>query len=191
MKKMTLTLGLLSLLALNAAAQDEPAPGDRIEVTFPSGGSVMGTVVAPAKGAPAASVTLDLSSEYPGLRGTLTVPKRDLRSVRKLRILKDARPCDLTSPPQVQEPVKPAPPPPAVATPEPSKPVPPPDEKAAEELRKASELFSKFPPPDWSPERYNMIRVKQFRGQLPTPMEREFAQGYELWVKGRDAANKK
>ena len=44
---------------------------------------------------------------------------------------------------------------------------------------------------DWSPERYNMIRVKQYRGQLPTPMEREFAQAFDLWVKGRDAANQK
>ena len=191
MKNTLLALSFLSVLSLRAAAQDAPAPGERIEITFPSGGSVMGTVIAPPKGAPAASVTLDLSSEYPGLRGTITVPKQDIQSVRKLRILKEARMCDLTNPPQVQEPVKPAPPPPAVATPEPPKPAPAPDEKAAEELRKAREMFAKFPPPDWSPERYNMIRLKQFRGQVPTPTEREFAQGYELWVKGRDAGGKK
>jgi hypothetical protein len=190
MKNLTLALGLLSVLAAGVAAQDA-APGDRIEITFPNGGSVMGTVIAPPKGAPAASVTLDLASEYPGLRGTITVPNRDIQSVRKLRILKEARMCDLTNPPIVQEPVKPAAPPPVVATPEPPKPVSPPDDKAAEELRKAREMYARFPSPDWSPERYTMIRVKQYRGQLPTPMEREFAQGFELWVKGRDAAGKK
>src|SRR5262245_44420989 len=78
MKHLTLTLAILTLLSLNAAAQDGPAPGDRVEITFASGGSVMGTVVAPPKGAPTGSLTLDLSSEYAGLQGTLTAPKHDI-----------------------------------------------------------------------------------------------------------------
>jgi len=194
---MMLTLGLLSVLVGSAAAQDappgDPAPGDRIEITFASGGTVIGILVAPARHAPPASWTLDLASEFPGLVGTLTVPKHDIQKIRKLRIVQQPRVCDLGLNFRTPDPVQRKPATAAVA-PDPAPSQPPADDaarKTDEEMRKAREMYARFPSPDWSPERYNMIRVKQYRGQLPTPMEREFAQAFDLWVKGRDAANQK
>jgi len=185
------TLGLLAILAGGAAAQDDPAPGDRIEVTFPSGGTIIGKLVAAPQGAPAGSLTLDVTSEYPGIHGTLTVPKPDIVNVRKLRAVvvpkHDPGASDIVPPK-----TRPVPATPAVDVPETPKPAPAdPKAQAEEELKKALEMYAKFPEPDWGPERRNAIKLKQYRGQLPTPLEREFLAGYDLWEKGREAAKKK
>jgi hypothetical protein len=215
MKKMMLTLALAPLLALNAAAQDtrwgDLALGDRVEITFQSGGTIMGSLVAPlpAGKEPAATsvnyaresaLILDVTWEYPGLNGTLSVPKKEIRSVRKLRVL-DAETIKKLEDvkkqlaaenakavaPKSPEPAAPKDP---LATPKPEAPADDAAKKAAEELQKAREFYAKYPAPDWSPERRNAIRLKMFRGQAPTPAEREFEAGFSLWEKGRAAVEK-
>jgi hypothetical protein len=211
---MPLAVALLPLLALHAAARDpaikDLALGDRVEITFHSTATITGTLVAPP-GQPkgesidygrAAALTIDLSWEYPGLTGTMTVEKKEIRSVRKLRLLNEKETADLVQIKKrlAQANAKPAAPKPATPAaalepapapkPEPAKP----DDaavKAEQELKKALEIFAKFPPPDWSPERYNAIRIKRVRGQVPTPTEREFFDGFSLWEKGKAAAEKK
>ena len=188
-----LPLSLLSVLALNASAMDDPAPGDRVEITFASGATLVGTVVKPKTPPRERVLMLDLAPEYPGVTGTLTIPRRDLKAIRKVRIPVEPWVCDLTNPPRIPAAVKPPPPAP-VDAPEPPAPTPAPEDpkaKAEEELRKAREVFAKFPAPDWSPERRNAIRLKKLRGQVPTPAEREFDENFDLWVKGRDASTKK
>jgi hypothetical protein len=90
--------------------------GDRIRVTFRSGNTITGHLAAPpsaeppkkvpprtGKAAPAEAaapepvdfsklpvLTLDLSWEYPGLNGTLTIEKKDVRSIEKLQNLDPA-----------------------------------------------------------------------------------------------------
>jgi hypothetical protein len=203
MKKMMLTLALSPLLVLIAAAQDsrweDLALGDRVEITFRSGSTIGGTLVAPRPKmqsvdyAKESTLIMDVSLEYPGLSGTMTVPKGDIKSIRKLRIKIEPRPiCDLRpSPKPAEEPPKPAAPkpltPPPAPEPRPEAPADDAAKKAAEELRKAREFYARYPAPDWSPERRNAIRLKTFRGQLPTPAEREFEAGFSLWEKGRPA----
>lgn len=167
------------LLTLALAAAQDTAPGDRVEITFASGGTVIGTIVATPKTAPATALTLDLSSEY-GLTGTLSVPKGDVRNIRRLRpMLKPV----IGDPVPQTDPVPPPAPKPVVVTPEPPKP----EVVVPDELQKAREFYAKFPAPDWSVERRNAIRLKKYRGQIPTPTEREFEAGFELWEKGRAA----
>jgi hypothetical protein len=204
MKKMLLTLALAPLLALSAAAQEsrweDLALGDRVEITFRSGSTIGGMLLAPRPKmesvdyAKESALILDVSLEYPGLSGTMTVPKRDVQSIRRLRIKIEPRPiCDRPPTPKPsEEPSKPAAPKPVTSspTPEPAPEAPADDAavKAAEELKKAKEFYAKYPAPDWSPERRNAIRLKTYRGQRPTPAEREFEAGYSLWEKGRAAA---
>jgi len=195
MKNITLTLGLLAILAAGAAAQDDPAPGERVEITFASGATLKGTVVKPTTPPREPGLTLDLTWEYPGLNGTLTVPTQDIRGLRKLEALDAEALRKVTelkrkmAQDQASTPATTKPPAPTAV-----KPAPKPEEpkaKGDEELQKALEIYAKFPEPDWSPERRNAIRLKQYRGQVPTPQEREFLAGYDLWEKGRAEAKKK
>src|ERR1043166_7083696 len=103
---------LLATLAasLPALAQDDDvyktlALGDRVQVTFRSGCSISGqlvinpigrTVRPPKAGetteekmdyAKENSLTVDLSWEYPGLNGTMTITKKEIREVKKLQHL--------------------------------------------------------------------------------------------------------
>ncbi|MBI3854138.1 MAG: hypothetical protein HY293_00440 [Planctomycetes bacterium] len=197
MKKMMLTLALLPSLALAAAAQDTAgaglAVGDRVEITFFSGATIRGTIVKPWDAAKETALTLDLTWEYTGLNGTLSVPRSDLKSVRKLRVLDDAtiRGLEAVKKQIALENAAPVRPAPAAPSTEPAKPAPAPDDKAAkeaEELKKALEMFKKYPSPEWSPERRNAIRLKRYRGQVPTSAESDFEQGFDLWEKGRAAS---
>jgi hypothetical protein len=205
MKTMTLSLALLPLLGLRAGAQDTPwsdlALGDRVEVTFFSGATIRGTLV--SSGAKTRTVdysrerelTLDLTWEYPGLSGTMTLTKKEFKGVRKLRILDEtarARPTPVV--PRGGDdngkalPAKPVAPNPPVEP----KPEATPDEKAAkeaEEQKKALEFYAKYPPPYWGPERHTLDVQKQARGQALSPAERDFEGGYAtLWEKGRAAS---
>jgi outer membrane biosynthesis protein TonB len=179
MKTMMLTLALVPALALAAAAQEV---GDQVEVTFASGATLIGKIVATPKTVSAASLTLDLSWEYPGAAGTLSIPKGDVKAIRKVRV-----PVELPTPPKPVV-ATPEPPKPPVVTPEPPKPEPAPEPKVDEELKKAKEFYAKYPAPDWSVERRNAIRLKRYRGQVLTAAEREFEAGFALWEKGRAAA---
>jgi hypothetical protein len=203
----------LALLAGTAFAQDDVykklAVGDRVEITFLSGATLTGRLVAPPR-APGEKVeapdytresalTLDVGTEYPGLNGTMTVRKSQLKSVRKLQNLDKKtleeveRQKAILRKQQEEEAGRAKPAPPAVEKPkpeEPKKPVPDPEaekKKKEEELKKGLELFGKYPPPDWGPDRHTAIRLKILRGQVPTPGEREFYDGFALWQLGRQA----
>jgi hypothetical protein len=181
---------MLLTLALALAPQD--TPGDRVEITFHSGATLSGTIVPPPPKADPGSLTLDVSWEYPGLNGTMTVAKKEIKSVRTLRSLdpETKRKLEEIKKRMAEEnarPPAPEPKPPVVA-PEPPKPKPEPaPDPLVEELKKAREFYAKFPAPVWSEERRNAIRLKKLRGQVPTPTEREFEANFELWEKGRKA----
>jgi len=205
MKTALLALALLPSLVLPVAAQDTPwsdfAVGDRVELTFPSGGTIRGTLVTSSPKSTSrdyareSALTLDLTWEYPGLHGTMTVPKTDFKSARKLQpAVKQAgssshhpldRPPGENEKPPGARPVTPANPPGARADAVPDdKP-----DKDAEELKKALEFYGKYPPPYWGPDRHTMDVQKKDRGQALTPAERDFEAGYPaLWEKGRAAS---
>src|SRR5262245_29925838 len=96
---MKYSLLVLPLLASVAAAQDDVwkslADGDRVQITFRSGNMIMGVLAhRPAdprvkQGATDYSavneLTIDVSYEYPGLNGTMTVPKKEIKEVRKIQ----------------------------------------------------------------------------------------------------------
>jgi hypothetical protein len=201
MKKMMLTLAILPSLALAAAAQDVPwkdlAPGDPLQVTLLNGATISGTLVVPRSKTPSvdfgteSSLTLDVSLEAPGLIGTMTFEKRDLRRIRRLRI-KVGPPCNLgeglrSAPTKAGS----APAAPIVVVPTQEPPAPTQADKDSDDLKKAIDFYTKFPPPDWGPVRHTLNIQKQARGQALTPLEREFESGYpDLWEKGRDASKK-
>ena len=95
---MKYTLLLLPLLASVASAQDDVwkmlADGDRVQITFRSGNMIMGSLARrptdprikqPATDyATVTELTLDVSLEYPGLNGTMTIPKKEIKEVRKI-----------------------------------------------------------------------------------------------------------
>ncbi|HXG61639.1 MAG TPA: hypothetical protein VNO22_09700 [Planctomycetota bacterium] len=110
---------VLSLLPCVQSAEEfykDLKVGDRIRVTFRSGNTITGLLAPPptaeppkkapprsGKAAPAeapapepvdfsklSALTLDLSWEYPGLNGTLTIEKKDVRSIEKLQNLDPA-----------------------------------------------------------------------------------------------------
>jgi len=201
MKNLTLTLVLLPILSLAATAQDvswsDLTLGDRIEVTFRSGATLGGTLVAPNPKVTAvdyakeSALILDVTWEYPGLNGTMTVPKGDLKSVRKMRVLDEKTRTMMEEAKKrlAEENATPtAAPRPAAATPAPAPAKPPVaapvDPK--EELQKAVDFYAKFPPPYWGPERHTMNLQKQARGQAWNAAEAEFEKDYlKLWEKGR------
>ena len=96
---MKYTLLVLPLLASVASAQDDVwkslAKGDRVQITFRSGNMIMGTLdhkpadprVKPGTIDYSAvnELTLDVSLEYPGLNGTMTIPKKEIKEVRKIQ----------------------------------------------------------------------------------------------------------
>ncbi|HVE41435.1 MAG TPA: hypothetical protein VNM14_16190 [Planctomycetota bacterium] len=96
---MKYSLLLLPFLASVASAQDDIwktlQSGDRVQITFRSGNMLLGNL-APKPGDPrvqppkvdysaATEITLDLSLEYPGLNGTMTVPRKEIKEIRKLQ----------------------------------------------------------------------------------------------------------
>src|SRR6185295_9475109 len=101
---MRYALLLLPFLASTASAQDDVwktlNKGDRIQVTFRSGNMLLGNLdnkPADPRLAPVATdystaseITIDLSLEYPGLNGTMTIPKKEIKEIRKLQNLDPA-----------------------------------------------------------------------------------------------------
>jgi hypothetical protein len=98
---MKYSLLLLPFLASTASAQEDIwkllNKGDRVQVTFRSGNMLLGNLApkpADPRLAPAAvdystatEITLDLSLEYPGLNGTMTIPRKEIKEIRKLQNL--------------------------------------------------------------------------------------------------------
>jgi hypothetical protein len=148
------------------------------------------------------SITIDLSLEYPGLDGTMSVPKSEIRNLRKLQNLDEATLKRLT---EEKKRVK--------------------DEMLKEELQRRQEesgraqradaeasaeakaradaeaaknelkaavdkadriqkgmaLLKKFPPPTWGPEKVAEIARKAQLRIPVTPEEREFSENVQLW----------
>jgi len=96
---MKYSLLLLPFLVSTAAAQDDIwkslSKGDRVSVTFRSGNSIQGQLTAkPADPrlpegtldfSQMTEITLDVSLEYPGLNGTLSIPRKEIKEIRKLQ----------------------------------------------------------------------------------------------------------
>lgn len=95
---MKISLLLLPLLASFAMAQDDPwkslTKGDRVQVMFRSGNTILGNLTGkpidprlapgPIDYSAASEITIDVSLEYPGLNGTMTIPKKEIKEIRKL-----------------------------------------------------------------------------------------------------------
>ncbi|HLY11906.1 MAG TPA: hypothetical protein VKW04_21575 [Planctomycetota bacterium] len=101
---MNYILLLLPLLALPASAQDDVwktlSKGDRVQVTFRSGNMIQGQVTGRPSDpripdsvvdySQATEITLDVSLEYPGLNGTISIPRSEVKEIRKLQNLDSA-----------------------------------------------------------------------------------------------------
>jgi len=96
---MKYSLLLLPFLASTLAAQDDLwktlSKGDRVAVTFRSGNMIQGQLTAkpadpripeaPLDFSQMSEITLDVSLEYPGLNGTLSIPRKEIKEIRKLQ----------------------------------------------------------------------------------------------------------
>ncbi len=149
------------------------------------------------------ALTLDLSWEYPGLNGTMTVLKDQIRGIRKLEALDpktrerleeekkklaeqlvrdndDRRAAEEERDKRARDEAD-------ARQKEEEKRAGAKDEiarvgKDAENLKKALELYRQFPPPEWGSKRYKEISEKSTR-KLPTTLdEREFLSNYETWL---------
>jgi hypothetical protein len=95
---MKYSLLVLPFLASLAVAQDDPwkslAKGDRVQVMFRSGNTILGSLTTkpadprtppgPVDFSAVSEITIDVSLEYPGLNGTMTIPKKEIKEIRKL-----------------------------------------------------------------------------------------------------------
>lgn len=96
---MKYSLLLVPFLVSPACAQEDLwkslAKGDRIQVTFRSGNTIQGTLdnkpadprvpPGPIDYTTVSEITLDLSYEYPGVNGTMTIPRKDIKEIRKIQ----------------------------------------------------------------------------------------------------------
>jgi hypothetical protein len=156
------------------------------------------------------SLTIDLSWEYPGLNGTISVPKDQVKAVRKLRALdpkmikqleeekkkiaeqlkrdneerlnqeaeRDREALEAAR--KREEEVK------GAAGGDADKMI-----KEGEKLKKALEVFQRFPPPEWGPEKFKELSNKSSL-KLPLALnEREFLQAYPLWTAASEYYEKK
>jgi len=77
-------------------AQDDPwkslTKGDRVQVMFRSGNTILGNLTGkpldprlapgPIDYSSVSEITIDVSLEYPGLNGTMTIPKKEIKERR-------------------------------------------------------------------------------------------------------------
>jgi hypothetical protein len=227
---MKYALFLLPFLAAPAFAQEDVfkglAVGDRVKITFRSGGTITGQVV-PNPGMkkkmdPAVNgnipqevdyskeneVTLDVSWEYPGLNGTMTIPKREIKDLNKLQNLDQAtldrlrsekkkieaqlaaqnaerRAAEKKRDEEARQ---------AMLKLEKAKRE---AEKAAaksgatadkmERLKKGMDLMEKYPTTDWGPDRLKAIAQRAASKFPVTPEEQEFVQNFDVIQDARNA----
>jgi hypothetical protein len=235
---MKYTLAIFPLLTAAAWGQAEDvyktlAKGDRVQITFRSGGTITGMLVPNPIGQPAkpvlreaeappevaidytkeTSITVDLSWEYPGLTGTMTLFKREIKEVKKLQSLDketmdrlrkqksqiqkeldkqnlqrvtDSKKKDkdaLAASKDLKDKEK-AEKDAAQAAAEDAK-----NQKAMEE---GSKLLKKFHPDGgWGPDKFKDISQKtRMKLSTITPEETEFVQNYPLWTRAKEAMDK-
>jgi hypothetical protein len=215
---MRYSLILLPFLASSALAQDDVwktlNKGDRIQVTFRSGNMILGNLdhkpgdprLAPTTidYSAASEITIDLSLEYPGLNGTMTIPKKEIKEIRKLQNL------DPATMKRIQEEMRRIQ---ALAAADEAgrktaeaerdklkeKERKKKDEedkdkdkdkedgvkalKDLEDLQKGKELLKRVPPDKWGPQTASAVAEKSLRKQPVTAEEREFLQedNQKLW----------
>jgi rRNA maturation endonuclease Nob1 len=217
---MKYTLILLPLLASTASAQEDVwkllKKGDRVQVTFRSGNMISGQIDAKPgdpriKGpeldfSQASEITIDVSLEYPGLNGTMTVPKKEIKEIRLLqnldpitrkrledevkKIKAQAASDEAARKVSDEERNKAAAAAAAAAAKRDSaqKSASQKGEdlvKEAEDLKKGLDLLARFPPDKWGPQTMKEIADKTIRNQRVTGDEREFVdpEVQRLWQK--------
>ncbi|HVR83776.1 MAG TPA: hypothetical protein VMU54_05645 [Planctomycetota bacterium] len=101
---MRYSLLLLPFLVSTAVAQDDIwkslSKGDRVSITFRSGNAIQGQLTGkpadpripegPLDFSQLSEITIDVSLEYPGLNGTLSIPRKEIKEIRKLQNLDKA-----------------------------------------------------------------------------------------------------
>jgi len=224
---MKYSLLILPFLASLAAAQDDPykmlTKGDRVQIMFRSGNTILGKLTAkPADpriptGAVDYSaipeVTIDVSLEYPGLNGTMTIPKKEIKEIRKLgnmdsvtmkkiqeeidRIQKQVAEDEKARKSAEGERDKAADAAKAAADKE--KKEKEADKKEGDELlknfndlQKGKELLQRFPPDKYGPQTFKEMADMATRKQPVPPEMREFAdeETQRLWKMALDASKK-
>jgi hypothetical protein len=142
-------------------------------------------------------LTLDVTLEYPGLNGTLSIPRKEIKEVRKLQNL------DATTMKKLQDELK------RVqeaavadeaarkaaegrrdaeaqaATAKPGDTATPAGTEASgavdARLKAGLDLLARYPPPEWGPHKVAELVAKAGRKQPITPTEKEFADNIGLW----------
>lgn len=219
------TYSLLFVLAFAgpAAAQDPPRDplkdlklGDRVEINLKTGFSIQGKLIAIDPKVTELEkmqvITLDISWEYPELKGHVGVERIHIKSSRKLPVL---TPDELAARDKArQEALK------KMETEdtarrarmaeremeiektrreaekrekaEKMKGVGAELEAKAEMMKKGAELFAKFPPEGgWGPDRAKQIAQKTITNVPATPDEREFIANIALWLQYRSYLEEK
>ncbi len=216
---MKYSLFVLPLLASVAFAQDDDVwknvkRGDRVQVTFRSGNMILGSLAnkpgdprvspVPVDYSTATDITLDLSLEYPGLNGTMTIPRKEIKELRKLQNI------DAATLKRIQDEMKRIQDSAAkddeerrLRESERDRMKAKDREKAEkedkdrekdrekggqllkefEDLQKAKDVLKRFPPPQWGPKVIAEIGEKGIRRQPITAEEREFSseETQRLW----------
>ncbi|HLF94783.1 MAG TPA: hypothetical protein VJB14_15060 [Planctomycetota bacterium] len=224
---MKYTLLILPFLAASAWGQTEDvyknlALGDRVQVTFRSGGTITGNLARSRVGLKPGvtldqavdyskedSVTVDLSWEYPGLEGTMTILKREIREVKKLQTLdKETMERLKKQKAEVQKDLERQNAQNKADSEKREKDAQEEARKLAEKARRDKELTGKtgdvtekleklklgfellkeFPPEaGWSAEKLKEIGGKAQRKQPVTEQENKFLQNYALWAEAKSA----
>jgi hypothetical protein len=142
-------------------------------------------------------LTLDVTLEYPGLNGTLSIPRKEIKEVRKLQNL------DANTMKTLQEELKRVQEAAAAdeaarkaaegrrdaeaqaATAKPADQTTPASTEASAandaRLKAGMELLARYPPPEWGPHKVAELVAKAGRKQPITPTEKEFADNIGLW----------
>ncbi|HLY75421.1 MAG TPA: hypothetical protein VKU80_14970 [Planctomycetota bacterium] len=217
---MRYSLILLPFLASGLAAQDDIwktlTKGDRVAVTFRSGNSIQGQLTSkPADPrlpegtldvSQLSEITLDVSLEYPGLNGTLSIPRKEIKEIRKLQTLDKATLDRINAEiARIRQ---------QAAADEAARRTAETERDAAtkkaradlekfdkhsadvknkgaaavkdlEDLQKGLDLLKKFPPGQFGPDTAKAVADKALRKQPVTAAESEFLdpENYRLWMK--------
>jgi hypothetical protein len=195
--------------------------GDRVQVVFRTGSMITGQLT-PKPGDPRVKVaaidytrldviTLDVTLEYPGLNGTLSIPKKEIKELRKLQNLDPATMKRLqeelrkvqeaaladeiarkASEGERDQKAKAA----AAASQKESEASAEASAqggeivKQAERLKQGLELLARFPAPEWGQHRISEITGKALRKQPISILEKEFADNFGLWQEAQSYQEK-
>lgn len=158
------------------------------------------------------SLTLDLSWEYPGLNGTLTISKDQIRAVHKLQALDPKTLAELEEEKKRLQ---------AIIQQQDQERLALHEEyerqaakaseealrreregregeeegarilKEAERLKQALEVYRRFPPPEWGPQKLEDIRGRAVRKQPLSPDDQEFLRNIDLWMEAKSYYDRK